>query len=212
MWKNEGIVKYVEELENALVLALNDNTTTPRFGGMNCRTMDEEYFYDRLYGIPWRFEFLILSSDGSEYPLSSDAYVQCYPQEDGGMQIYVTAEIRKDKSNARFNKIDSSCVISASLFVGKEENLFSLYKDKFNRRCSGKARQSLTSSNPVVTEDGAIWRFAYVPKNEDDDEDDDVNDRNLKDKLILKSVSFNLPAASNGYIFNSAYHVIFYLT
>ena len=44
-WKSTGNAAYVEALENALVLALNDNTPPPRWGGhLHKSAEDDDYF------------------------------------------------------------------------------------------------------------------------------------------------------------------------
>lgn len=142
------MLQYVEELENALVAALNDNVSSPRFGGLSSRTLEEEYFYDRLHNLPWRVDISIFKGE-SEWKLSSDAYVESRTSPDGGLQLYVVAELRNDKS-ARFNWVDAATTISASLHIGKEENVSSILKERWSKVREKKKLSSFCSDDTFV--------------------------------------------------------------
>jgi hypothetical protein len=192
-WRSEGMLQYVEELENALVAALNDNVSSPRFGGLSSRTLEEEYFYDRLHNLPWRMDVTIYRSE-SEYKVSTDAYVESRTSPDGGLQLYVVAEMRNDKT-ARFNWVDANTTIQATLQIGKEESLTSILKERWTKKCLPKTRQAMTKDNRSVSEDGVIWEFDYDVKKDDDDDDDEPQGEKVK----VKTIAFNLPFSSSSY-------------
>jgi len=102
-WRTVGCNQYVENLEAALVGALNDNANTPGFSYAT-RSLEEDYTFDRVHSFPWRVQVTLQNDDGSEFPLSCDTYIDSIPGVDGHVDLRIVG-IADFRAQTSFNRI-----------------------------------------------------------------------------------------------------------
>lgn len=186
IWKSRRMFEYVEDVENALVDALNENGTGSR--RYHQRTSEEDYDLDRLFLLPWSIEVSILNDDGIPFSLTCDAFGQLRSDEYGHVELFVVGLIQETASALHFNKIEDSCRIHATLSIGGEKDL----KKKsacWEVECLPRSRSDISPEVPTISSDGVEWLFSFK-------RDLNMNPKS-KPTMSLKSVTFRVPLSQS---------------
>lgn len=185
-WKDIGTTQYVEELEGALVGALSEGISSPRFAGSFARTLEEEYLFDRIHNLPWKMNITLQLGNGSEFPLPTDSQVETFTRSEGGLDVYVRATVQDTRTSLRFNQLDRKAVIKVMLNVGSQPKISPILHGQWNHVLFPKDRKMMSPDTRTVEHNNCIYEF--------------VQDQDPEDGLVLRirSVLIPIPAFTSG--------------